>query len=130
MGVLESIHHESRNCHRRLSRSRLRAQLLLCAEAPSLDPTRSSLLDTAVTVCPLPSWELRLAASTSTTTFACSPSRAQSAWDPTSQQSAFPTAWRSTTRAPAALCPAGEPQLRVEALPMFSRRAMSPLCLT
>merc|ERR1712037_544711 len=35
-------------------------------------------------------------AGTSTTTFACSLSRAQSAWDPTSEQSACPPAWKST----------------------------------
>merc|ERR1711971_570626 len=98
-------------------------------EAPSLDPTRSSLLDTAVTACPHPSLELRweattstrtirtrplslcltlactrtTTAGTSTTTFACTPSRDQSAWDPTLQQLACPPAWRSTPRAPPAL---------------------------
>merc|ERR1711971_773553 len=81
------------------------------------DPTRSSLPDTAVTVCPHPSWELRweattstrtirtrhlslcltlvctrtTTAGTSTTTFACSPSRDQSTWDPTSPQLACPS---------------------------------------
>merc|ERR1712080_12051 len=68
-------------------------------------------------------------AGTSTTTFACSLSRAQSAWDPMLEQSVFPPAWKSTSRAPSALFPDGEPPLRVEALPVFSRRSTSPLCL-
>merc|ERR1712210_358995 len=58
----------------------------------------------------------------STTTFACSLSRAQSAWDPTLEQLACPPAWKSTPRAPSALFPDGEPPLRVEASPVFSRR--------
>merc|ERR1712088_409818 len=87
--------------------------------------TRSSPLDTAVTACPLPSSELRWAAttctrtirtsnpspwprsgstrtttaSTSTTTSACSLLMEPSAWEPTLAPSAPPTAWRSTTRA-------------------------------
>merc|ERR1711934_994039 len=127
-----------------------------CAADPSLAPTRSSLPDIAVTVCLHPSWELRLEATTSTrtirtrllspcltsactrtttagtstTTFAYSLSRAQSAWDPTLEQSACPPAWESTPRAPSALFPDGEPPLRVEALPVFSRRSTSQLCLT
>merc|ERR1712107_338411 len=58
------------------------------------------------------------------------PSRARSPWDPTLEQSACPPAWKNTPRAPSALFPDGEPPLRVEALPVFSRRSMSPLCLT
>merc|ERR1739845_33283 len=99
---------------------------------------RSSLLDTAVTACLHPSWELRWGATTSmrtirtrhlslcltlvctrtttagtsTTTFACSLSRDQSAWDPTLEQLACPPAWKSTPRAPCALFPDGEPPLR------------------
>merc|ERR1711971_1516155 len=79
---------------------------------------------TLLTACPHPSLELRseatistrtirtrplslcltlvctrtTTAGTSTTTFACSPSRDQSAWDPTLQQLACPPAWRSTPR--------------------------------
>merc|ERR1712181_217884 len=127
-----------------------------CAEDPSLDPTRSSLLDIAVTACPHPSWELRweattstrtiqtrhlslcltlvctrtTTAGTSTTTFACSPSRAQSAWDLTLQQLACPPVWKSTPRAPPALSLDGEPPLRAAALPVSSRRWTSLLCLT
>merc|ERR1712001_286183 len=127
-----------------------------CAEDPSLAPTRSSLPDIAVTVCLHPSWELRLEATTSTrtirtrllspcltlactrtttagtstTTFACSLSRAQSAWDPTLEQLACPPAWKSTPRAPSALFPDGEPPLRVAASPVFSRRSTSLSCLT
>merc|ERR1712181_210900 len=126
-----------------------------CAEDPSLDPTRSSLLDIAVTACPHPSWELRweattstrtirtrhlslcltlvctrtTTAGTSTTTFACLPSRDQSAWDPTSQQLACPPAWKSTPRALPALSPDGEPPLRAAALHVSSRRWTSLLCL-
>merc|ERR1712192_242035 len=120
------------------------------------DPTRSSLPDTAVTACPHPSWELRweattstrtirtrplslcltlvctrtTTAGTSTTTFACSPLRGQSAWDPTLQQLACPPAWKSTPRAPPALSPDGEPPLRAVALPVSSRRWTSLLCPT
>merc|ERR1719188_1478653 len=125
------------------------------AEDPLLGQTRSSLLDIAVTVCPPTSWELRweattstrtirtrslspcprwactrtMTAGTSTTTFACSLLRVRSAWDPMLEQSVFPPAWKSTPRAPSALFPDGEPPLRVEALPVFSRRSTSPLCL-
>merc|ERR1711902_51672 len=125
-------------------------------EDPLLGQTRSSLLDIAVTVCPPTSWELwweattstrtirtrsvspcptlgctRITtAGTSTTTFACSLLRGQSAWDPTLEQLACPPAWKSTPRAPSALFPDGEPPLRVEALPVFSRRSTSLLCLT
>merc|ERR1719507_765906 len=109
-----------------------------------------------MTVCLHPSWELRLEATTSTrtirtrllspcltsactrtttagtstTTFACSLSRAQSAWDPTLEQSACHPAWKSTPRAPSAPFPDGEPPLRVEASPVFSRRSTSLSCLT
>merc|ERR1712192_140414 len=69
-------------------------------------------------------------AGTSTTTFACSPWRDQSAWDPMLQQLACPPAWKSTPRAPSAPFPDGEPPLRVEALPVFSRRSTSLSCLT
>merc|ERR1712037_628838 len=69
-------------------------------------------------------------AGTSTTTFVCSLSRAQSAWDPTLEQSACPPAWKSTPRAPSAPFPDGEPPLRVEASPVFSRRSASLSCLT
>merc|ERR1712037_128002 len=127
-----------------------------CAEDPSLVPTWASLQDIAATICPHPSWELRLEATTSTrtirtrsllpcptlactrtttagsstTTFACSLLRAQSAWDPKLEQLACPPAWESTLRAPSALFPDGEPPLRVEALLVFSRRSTSLLCLT
>merc|ERR1712055_191219 len=69
-------------------------------------------------------------AGTSTTTFACSPSRGQSAWDLTLEQLACPPAWKSTPRAPCALSPDGEPPLRAAALPVSSRRSTSLLCLT
>merc|ERR550519_513408 len=127
-----------------------------CAADPSLAPTRSSLPDIAVTVCLHPSWELRLEATistrmirtrllspcltlacprttttgTSTTTFASSLSRAQSAWDPTLEQLTCRPAWKSTPRAPSALFLDGEPPLRVAALPVFSRRSTSLSCLT
>merc|ERR1712192_147139 len=125
---------------------------------PTLEssPTRSSLPDTAVTACPHPSLELRweattctrtirtrhlslcltlvctrtTTAGTSTTTFACSPSRDQSAWDPMLHQLACPPAWKSTPRAPPALSLDGEPPLRAAALPVSSRRWTSLLCLT
>merc|ERR550517_2453387 len=61
-------------------------------------------------------------------TFACSPSRGQSAWDPTLEQLACPPAWKSTPRAPCALSPDGEPPLRAAALPVSSRRLTSLLC--
>ena len=66
-----------------------------------------------------------------------------SAWDPTLEQSACPPAWKSkfrsswswswsslwpgTPRAPSAPFPDGEPPLRVEASPVFSRRSFEDL---
>merc|ERR1711936_1562220 len=97
-----------------------------CAEGPSLAPTRSSPPDIAATVCPPPSWELRSEATTCTRTI-----RTRSLLlCPTLEQLACPPAWKSTPRALSALFPDGEPPLRVEALPVFSRRSTSLLCLT
>merc|ERR1712055_161410 len=80
--------------------------------------------------CPTVACTRTTTAGTSTTTFACSLLRAQSAWDPTLEQLACPPAWKSTPRAPSAPFPDGEPPLRVEALPVFSRRSTSLSCLT
>merc|ERR1712010_445508 len=104
-----------------------------CAADPSLAPTRSSLPDIAVTVCLHPTWELRLEATTSTRTIRTrllSPCLTLACTRTTTAGTSTTTFACSLSRAQSALFPDGEPPLRVEALPVFSRRSTSLSCLT